>query len=77
MFPKRRSAADVLHIYRGISIRKCDFSRVELTLLHGCSPINWLNVEHLSGKTPLGGCFCINGREYNRCQPELACSELT
>ena len=21
---------------------------VELTLLHGCSPVNWKNVEHLS-----------------------------
>ena len=41
----------------------------ELTLLHGRSPVNWLNVEHLSWKTPLGDCFCINGSEYNRCQP--------
>ena len=74
---KRRSAASMLHIYRRIPIQKCDFSRVELTLLHGSSPINWRNVEHLSWKTPLGDCFCINGSEYDRCQPELACSELT
>ena len=45
---KRRSAADMMHIYRGMPIQKCDFSRVELTLLHGRSPVNWLNVEHLS-----------------------------
>ena len=51
---KRRSAAGMLHIYRRIPIQKCDFSRAQLTLLHGCSPVNWLNVEHLSRKTPLG-----------------------
>ena len=45
---KRRTAADMLHIYREVPIKKCDFSRVELTLLHGRSPVNWLNVEHLS-----------------------------
>ena len=45
---KRLSAADMFYTFRRISIQKCDFSRVELTLLHGCSPVNWLNVEHLS-----------------------------
>ena len=54
---------------------RSNFSRVELTLLHGCSPINRLNAEHLSWKTPLGDCFCIYGSEYNRCQPVFPCSE--
>ena len=49
-------------------------SRVELTLLHGYSPVNWLNLEHLSRKTHLGD---IYGKEYNRCQPTFTCSELT
>ena len=71
---KRRSAASMLHIYRRIPIQKCDFSRVELTLLHGYSPVNWLNLEHLSRKTHLGD---IYGKEYNRCQPTFTCSELT
>ena len=44
---RRHSATDMLHIYRRIAIQKCDFSRVELALLHGCSPVNWLNVENL------------------------------
>ena len=74
---KRRSAAGMLHIYRRIPIQKCDFSRAELTLLHGCSPVNRLNVEHLSRKTPLGDWFCINGSGYNRYQPALTCSDLT
>ena len=47
---KRRSAADIFHTSRRIPIEKCDFSRVELTLLHGCSPVNWLNVGHLPTK---------------------------
>ena len=71
---KRRSAASMLHIYRRIPIQKCDFSRVELTLLHGYSPVNWLNLEHLSRKTHLGD---IYGKEYNRCQPTFTFSELT
>ena len=45
---KGRSAADMFHIFRRIPIQKCDLSRVELTLLYGCSPLNWLNGEHLS-----------------------------
>ena len=45
---KRRSAANMLHIYRRIPIQKCSFSRVGLLLLRGCSPVNCLNLEHLS-----------------------------
>ena len=74
---KRLSAADMFYTFRRISIQKCDFSRVELTLLHGCSPVNWLNVENLSWKTPLGECFCIHGSEYSRCQLAFTCLELT
>ena len=60
MFSKRGvRAADILNIYRGIPIPKCDFSRVELTLLHGRFALNRLNVEHLSWKTPLGDSFCM------------------
>ena len=47
---KKAFSADMLHIYRGTPIQKCDFSRVELTLRHGFSPVNWLNVEHLLEK---------------------------
>ena len=54
------------HTFRRIPIQKCDFSRVELTLLHGCSPVNWLDIEHLSWQTPLSDCFSIYGSEYNR-----------
>ena len=58
------------------TVQKCDLSRAELTLSHGCSPVNWLNVERLSWKTLLGDCFYIYGSEYNRCQPAFTCWEL-
>ena len=45
---KRRHAADMLHIYSGIPIQTCGFSKLELILLHGRSPENWLKVEHFS-----------------------------
>ena len=33
---------------------------IEITLLHGCSPVNVLHiVEHLFLRTSLDGCFCI------------------
>ena len=53
---KKRSAADMLHIYRRIPVQKCDFSRVELSLLYGCFPVNWLNLEQEKDKpeTDLG-----------------------
>ena len=47
VFSKKDVLLKMFHIFRRILIQKCDFSRVELTLLHGCSPVNWLNVEHL------------------------------
>ena len=34
----------------------CNF--IEITLWHGCSPVNLLHIsEHLLLRTPLGGCF--------------------
>ena len=77
VFSKRHSAADMFHIFRRKPIQKGDFSRVELTRLHGCSPVTWLNVEHLFWKTPLSDCFCIYGSECNICQLVFTCSELT
>ena len=49
-------------------MRKCDFKKVakqllqnnfiEITLQHGCSPVNLLHVlEYLSLRTPLDSCF--------------------
>ena len=51
-------------------MQKCHFSKVEVTPLHGCSPVNWINFRGTPLlKTPLGECFRICGQEYNRCQP--------
>ena len=39
---------------------KCDFNKVakQITLRHGCSPVNLQHVSvHLFIRTPLGGCF--------------------
>ena len=56
-------------IYRRLPIPKSDFNKVakqliEITLQHGCSPLNLLHIlssifsEHLFMRTPLDGCFC-------------------
>ena len=29
-------------------MQKCYFNKVDVTVLHGCSPVNWLNIR----KTP-------------------------
>ena len=51
-------------------MQKCHFNKVEVTPLHGCSPVNWINFRGTPLlKTPLGECFRICGQEYNRCQP--------
>ena len=58
----------MFHLFRRISIQKCDFSRVELTLLHGCSPVNWLNVEHpeVFIEKHLWVTASVYGSEYSR-----------
>ena len=48
MFSKEAFCCRYVAYLQGIPIQKCDFSRVKLTLLHGRSPVNWLNVEQLS-----------------------------
>ena len=46
-------------------------------LLHGCSPVNCLNIRRTPFlKTPLGDCFCIYESEYSMCLPAFTCSEL-
>ena len=32
-------------IYRTKPMQKCAFNKVEVTLLHGCSPVDWLNIR--------------------------------
>ena len=32
-------------MYRRIPMQKCDFTKVEVTLLHGCFPLNWPNIR--------------------------------
>ena len=51
---------------------KCNFNRVallEITLRHGCSPVNLLNkfLEHHLLRTPLDGCFWIYLISYISC----------
>ena len=54
-----------------------DFNKVEVMLLHGCSPVNWLSICSTPFlKNTLGDCFCIYGSEYNRCLTAFACSNL-
>ena len=37
---KRPSTADMQYIYRRMPMQKCDYNKVEVTLLHGCFLVN-------------------------------------
>ena len=59
VFQEKRCSENMQQIYRRIPMPKCDFNKVacnfiEITLWHGCHPVNFLHIF----KTLVKGCFC-------------------
>ena len=60
--PRKRCSENMQQIYRRTPIAKCDFNKVaiEITLQHGCSPVNLLHIfeksfpKNTSGRLLLG-----------------------
>ena len=56
-----RCSENMLQIYRRTPMPKCDFNKAEITLRHGCSPVNLLDIfrrpffKNTSGRLLLSG----------------------
>ena len=61
----KRCSENMQQNYRRKPMLKCDFNKVlcnflEITLQHGCSPVNLLHIFRTPFiRVPLNGCFCL------------------
>ena len=66
---RKRCSENIQQIYRRTPMRKCDFNKVarqffEITLSHGCSPVNLLYIL----QTHPDDCFCwFNPQQFQSC----------
>ena len=78
-FPWERCSENMLQIYRRTPMPKCDFNKAEITLRHGCSPVNLLHIfRTLFYQNTSGGLLLKNirqshpSKQYWKCLPNFS-----